>query len=117
MSHPTLKARRLLNRRHRTRLRLHGTGDRPRLVTNFSNRHVSAQLINDVTHQTLATSTSKSQSSLTTMQQKATWVGEDIAARAQAANIKQVVFDRGSRRYHGRVKLLAEAARAKGLEF
>jgi large subunit ribosomal protein L18 len=104
-------------RSRRTRARLHGTADRPRLSVHVSNRHVQAQLINDELGQTLAASSSLSQKAKNNLTQKAEWVGTDIAKKAAKAKIKRVVFDRGAKLYHGRVKALAEAARAAGLEF
>lgn len=111
----TLQHRKL--RTERTRHRLHGTAQRPRLSVYVSNRQVSAQLINDDDGQTLAASSSLKQAKLGSLSDKAAWVGEDIAKRAVKVKVKQVVFDRGPKLYHGRVKVLAEAARANGLEF
>lgn len=102
----------------RVRSRVKGSEGRPRLSVKISNLHVSAQVIDDVTHKTLASSTSvgaKLQSK--TMTEKAVFVGTDIAKKAVKVKVKAVVFDRGSRRYHGRIKALADAARQEGLEF
>ncbi|MBI3984239.1 50S ribosomal protein L18 [Candidatus Microgenomates bacterium] len=106
-------------RRHlRTRKRIQGSAQRPRLSVAVTNQHVIAQLINDQTGQTLAYSSSLGQTQLATkLSDRAAWVGKDIAAKAKTAKIKVVVLDRGSRRYHGRVKVLAAAARQGGLEF
>jgi large subunit ribosomal protein L18 len=82
-----------------------------------SNRHVSAQLIDDTTHKTLAYSTTVGQKAAGTMTEKATLIGADIAKKAKAIKITKVVFDRNGRLYHGRVKALATAARENGLEF
>ena len=102
-------------RTQRTRTRLHGTAQRPRLSVHVSNRQVSAQLINDDDGRTLVVSTSiKAKGN---MSEKAAYVGSDIAKKATKAKVKTVVFDRGPKLYHGRVKALAEAARAGGLEF
>jgi large subunit ribosomal protein L18 len=80
--------------------------------------HVSAQVIDDVSHKTLASATTVGQKSVKgTMTEKATWVGTQIANAAKAKKVKAVVFDRGAKQYHGRVKALADAARAAGLEF
>jgi large subunit ribosomal protein L18 len=84
----------------------------------ITNLHVSAQIINDETHETLASASTVGQKAVKgTMTEKAIWVGEQIAAAAKAKKLKTVVFDRGAKQYHGRVKALADAARANGLEF
>ena len=105
-------------RANRTRSNTRGTTDRPRLSVTVSNLHISAQIINDETSTTLASATTVGQKSATgTMTEIAKWVGEQIAAGAKSAKVKKVVFDRGAKQYHGRVKALADAARAAGLEF
>jgi len=105
-------------RAHRVRATVTGTMDRPRLSVHVSNLHVSAQIINDETHATLAAISTVGQKTATgTMTDKATWVGTEIAKKAKAAKISKVVFDRRSKLYHGRVKALADAARNAGLEF
>jgi len=106
-------------RRRRVRVRVHGTSARPRLSIHISNRHVSAQLIDDTASRTLAASSSQGQAKLAqeTLSAKAANVGEDLAKRAKKAKIKTAVFDRGHKLYHGRVKGLADAARTNGLEF
>ena len=112
----TLKNRQL--RKNRIRQRILGTKAIPRLVVHISNRHVSAQIIDDSTGTTLVSaSTARSKSVEGTMTKKAEWVGTTIAKAATKAKIKQVVFDRSGRKYHGRVAALAEAARKAGLEF
>ena len=103
-------------RRRRTRAKIAGTVARPRLSVHVSNKHVTAQLIDDDTATTLAfvsTAATPIKGSLT---EQATAVGTQIAELATKKKIKAVVFDRGSRIYHGRLHALAEAARAKGLE-
>ena len=111
------KAAELLERRRvRTRGKLKLSSDRPRLLLSLSNRQVTAQIV-DLSGKTLAYSTSTGQKLPPTLSARAKKVGEDIAKQAVKAKIKRVVFDRSGRRYHGRVKVLAEAARAGGLEF
>ncbi len=105
-------------RRNRVRSKVHGTSDRPRLSVFISNRHITAQIINDDTHETLvASTTSTMKLDNKTMTEKATIIGDDVAKKALKSKIKSVSFDRGYRLYHGRTKALAEAARNAGLEF
>ncbi len=106
-------------RRRRTRIRgtITGTAARPRLSVFRSNRTIYAQLIDDVSGTTLAAADSRSASSDGDKSAQAKAVGLLIAERAKAAGITDVVFDRGGYLYHGRVKALADAARAAGLEF
>lgn len=103
----------------RTRQRLQGTSERPRLSVHISLLHVSAQIIDDTNHKTLVYVGSKNEKTLAkaSLTEKATWVGTQAAEAAQAKKITQVIFDRGAKRYHGRVAALADAARTKGLEF
>jgi large subunit ribosomal protein L18 len=105
-------------RKGRVRARVTGTAVRPRLSVFISNQHVSAQLIDDDSHATLAYATTVgSKVAKGTMTERAAWVGEDIAKKAKSAKVKTVVFDRNGHVYHGRVKALADAARKAGLEF
>lgn len=105
-------------RKARVRSVVSGTAERPRLAVFISNVHVTAQLINDSDHKTVAYATTVGKKGLNgTMTEKAAGIGEEIAKQAKAAKIKAVVFDRGSKLYHGRVAALADAARKAGLEF
>ena len=113
-------AKKLFNRvlrKRRIRARVSGTAARPRLSVSISNRHVSAQIIDDTTHKTLAASTTVKSDAKGSLTDKAAWVGADIAKKAKKAKITLVVLDRGGRKYHGRVAALADAARKEGLEF
>ena len=106
----------------RIRKRLRGTAERPRLSVARSLKNISCQVVNDETGRTLAAASSLDKvlrDSLKGMNktEMAKKVGAEIAARATKAGVGRVSFDRGARRYHGRVKALAEAARAGGLEF
>ena len=102
----------------RVRSKVSGTSERPRLSVHISNHHVVAQLIDDSQHKTLAyVSTLGQKAAKGTMTERAAWVGGEVAEKAKTAKIKRVVFDRGSKLYHGRVRALADAAREKGLEF
>lgn len=112
------KTRSQSQRHRRVRSRVSGSANRPRLSVKITARHVSAQLIDDDSHHTLFYITTVGQKALVGgLTQKAEWVGTQLAKKTNSKKIKKVVFDRGSRLYHGRVKALAEAARAGGLEF
>ena len=109
-------------RHRRVRQKVTGTISRPRLCVFRSLNHIHAQLIDDSRGQTLVSmSTLDSQMRGKTngmvKTKKAVEVGTSLAERALNKGIKQVVFDRGGYKYHGRVKALAEAARKAGLEF
>lgn len=109
-----------LQRAGRVRSTVIGTTDRPRLSVHVSNRHIIAQIIDDSNSITLAYSTTVGRTTKeagTTMTERADWIGTEIAKQAKAAKVKTVVFDRGSKLYHGRVATLADAARKSGLEF
>ena len=107
------------SRRHkRVRSVVSGSAERPRLSVHVSNLHITAQLIDDQTSQTLAYVSTIGQKDLKgSLKAKADWAGENIAQQAKVKKIKRVVFDRGGKHYHGRVAALAEAARQAGLEF
>ena len=106
----------------RVRAKLRRTGDAPRLSVTRSLKHIQAQIIDDASGRTLAhvSTTGKAISADLKGKKKterAAFVGAELAKRAKAAGIERVIFDRGSARYHGRIKALAEAARAGGLKF
>lgn len=98
------------------RATVRGTAARPRLSVFRSNRFMLAQLIDDVAGKTLASANSKQLKKKDTKTAGAAYVGKTIAERAKAAGVTVVVFDRGSYRYHGRVRALVEAAREAGLK-
>jgi large subunit ribosomal protein L18 len=108
-------------KRHaRVRSKLSGTAARPRLNVYRSNKHIYAQLIDDVNRATLASASTldkevnaESASNI----EAAVKVGELVAKRAVEKGVKEVIFDRGGYLYHGRVKALADAARENGLQF
>lgn len=117
MSERVTKSHNRAQRAKRVRAGIHGTADRPRLSVTVSNLHVSAQIINDDTSATVASATSVGAKAKATMTEKAATVGAAIAKAAKAKKVSKVVFDRGGKQYHGRVKALADAARENGLEF
>jgi large subunit ribosomal protein L18 len=109
-------------RHHRLRRWVRGTAVRPRLAVFRSLNHIYAQVVDDETQRTLAAADSRSKEFRAGQPRggnvaAAKAVGELLAQRAKAAGITQVVFDRGGYKYHGRVKALADAARAGGLVF
>ena len=104
-------------RANRTRAKIHGTAERPRLSVNISNAHVTAQIINDDNGTTLAYATTVGSKQKGSKKELAAFVGSEIAKKAKKAKIEKVVFDRGARLYAGRMKALADAARKEGLEF
>jgi large subunit ribosomal protein L18 len=114
---------RFLRRRRRTRAALRKVGrGRPRLSVFRSSRHIYAQVIDDQGGRTLVAASTLDgplRSELKTGADRAAAerVGTLLAERAKAAGVETVVFDRGGYRYHGRVKALADAARAGGLAF
>jgi large subunit ribosomal protein L18 len=112
-----LKKNNAFRRANRVRATVAGTAERPRLSVRISALNVSAQVINDQNGKTLAAATTLGQKVEGNMTDKAVWVGSTLAKNAKAAKVKKVVFDKGAKRYHGRIKALAEAARAGGLEF
>jgi large subunit ribosomal protein L18 len=111
----------LRRRRHnRVRRKVHGSAERPRLAVFRSNKHISAQLIDDDAGRTLAAASTVEAALVDTSGgniDAASKVGALVASRAKEAGITTVVFDRGGFAYHGRVAALADAARAEGLEF
>ncbi|TWT88107.1 50S ribosomal protein L18 [Pseudobythopirellula maris] len=120
MEHSKAINKQRIRRSFRVRKRLKGTAERPRLSVNRSHKNISVQLIDDEAGKTLA--------SVSTLDKAlgakyggnadaAVTVGKAIAEKAQAAGVKQVCFDRGPYKYHGRVAALAEAAREAGLSF
>ena len=104
-------------RANRTRAKIHGTAERPRLSVHFSNLHITAQVIDDDKKVTLAYATTVGTKMTGTKTEKAAKIGEEIAKKAKAKKVKKVVFDRGSKLYAGRMSALADAARKEGLEF
>ena len=109
-------------RHTRLRKRISGTNERPRLAVHFSGKNIYAQVIDDEAGQTLAAAnttekTFKAAKSTRANAATAEQIGKAVAERAILKKITKVVFDRGGFLYHGKVKALADAARAGGLEF
>jgi len=112
----TMKVQQQRARRvHRTRSKITGTADKPRMSVRVTNQNIIVQVIDDVNGKTLAESSSL-KSKATTLTDKAVEVGKDIAAKAKKAKVESVIFDRGSKQYHGRIKALADAVREAGLK-
>jgi large subunit ribosomal protein L18 len=105
------------HRRHlRVRKKVTGTPERPRLVVFRSLKHITAQLVDDVSRRTLMT-VSSTDLETGKKTEKSLEVGKRVAAKAKDAGISKVVFDRAGYKFHGRVKAVADGAREGGLEF
>lgn len=109
-------------RRWRVRAKVVGTKERPRMSVCFTNKNIHVQFIDDGAGVTLAAASSKSKAATDRENLSANTAGAKVIGRMAAENalskgIKQVVFDRGGARYHGKVKALADAAREAGLQF
>ena len=98
------------------RAKINGTSDRPRLSVFRSNKFIYAQVIDDTAGKTLVQA-SDIKMTKGTKSERAMQIGKDIAAAAIAKKINQVVFDRNGFKYTGRIKLVADEARASGLKF
>lgn len=116
MSRLSDKLNRSARRANKVKAQTVGTSERPRLSVRITNKHVAAQIIDDEKSLTIVGVKTDSKSK-GTMTEKAEVIGTEIAKAAKAKKVTKVVFDRGSKLYHGRVKALAEAARKEGLEF
>jgi large subunit ribosomal protein L18 len=109
-------------RKHSIRKKVNGTAERPRLTVFRSSKHIYAQVVNDVAHQTIATASTLDEQIIPQLaglkkSEKAKKIGAAIAERLKAKGIDQVVFDRNGYIYHGRIMALADAAREAGLKF
>ena len=106
--------------KNRIRKIISGTGSQPRLSVFRSNKEIYAQIVDDVTGNTISAASSRDKdisSAKGTKTELAVLVGKSVAERALKAGIKTISFDRGGYLYHGRVKSLAEGAREAGLKF
>lgn len=109
-----------LKRQRRIRGKIHGTASRPRMSVYRSNRGIAVQLIDDEQHVTLVglqKANTKVQKEKKTKTETAKELGTMLAKSALEKKIKEVIFDKGSYAYHGRVKAIAEGAREGGLKF
>ena len=112
------KVDRRLSRRRRVRAKVSGTAQRPRISVFRSNKGISAQLIDDVTGNTLAAvNWFEPELRASGKSERTKRSGELFAERAKAAGIIEVVFDRGGYQYHGHVRVFAESIRAAGIIF
>jgi len=117
-----LKREARIKKKARIRKKIAGTAERPRLVVYRSNKHLSAQIIDDGKHEVLCQASSFGKDLRASLEGKAktelsVGVGKSLAEKAGAKGIKAVVFDRNGFIYHGRVKAFADACREGGLEF
>ncbi len=115
-----LKTIRRRRRRKGIRKNIIGVPNRPRMAVYRSLQHIYVQVIDDLTGRTLASASTGDKGDKVSPGGNcaaAAAVGREIGKRAKKAGIENVVFDRGGRRYHGRIKALAEAAREAGLKF
>jgi large subunit ribosomal protein L18 len=117
MAITTKKSTPLQRRHRRVRKKVIGSPERPRLAVYRSNRHIYAQVIDDVAGRTLAASSTLAVAEGDDPKAKAKAVGAAVAEKAKAAGVSRVTFDRGGFRYTGRVQALADGAREAGLEF
>jgi large subunit ribosomal protein L18 len=117
MKELTVKSARIKRRVKRIRKKILAKTNFPRLSVFRSNKFIYAQIIDDKTGKTIATASEKEISGVMKRSEKAEAVGKNIAKAALKKKIKNVVFDKGSYAYHGRVKSLADGARSEGLVF
>lgn len=122
MKAPKLRNIQRQRRQFRVRRHLRGTVERPRLSVHRSNKHLYCQIVDDASGRTLASASTRDRNLRDNIANggncdAARRIGQVIAERAVAAGIRQVKFDRGRFRYHGRVAQLAEGAREGGLQF
>jgi len=116
------KARRLERRKHHVRKTVFGTPERPRMSVYRSSKHIYVQLIDDYAGRTLASVATTNADARGELKNggninAAKRAGQAIAQKAKQIGVTRVAFDRGGRKYHGRVKALADAAREGGLQF
>ena len=105
--------------RARVRAKISGSAKIPRLNVRITNKNIVLQLVDDVAQKTLVSSTTVGKKELKdlSMTKKAEWAGDNIATKAKTKKVQKIVFDRGYKIYHGRVKSIADSARKAGLKF
>ena len=101
----------------RVRAKVTGTTERPRLTVTISNKHVSAQVIDDATQTTVVAATTIGTKQTGSIAEQAAFIGTEIGKKAKKAKVTTVVFDRNGRQYAKRLAALADAARKEGLVF
>ena len=117
MNKEKIKQNKLIRRKSRVRAKISGTEKCPRLSVSRSNKYMYLQLINDEKGETLSSVHSKQIDKKVNKVEISFESGKAIAVKAKERNIKEIVFDRGGRKYHGRLKAVAEGAREEGLIF
>lgn len=122
MSTESVKSAQFDRRERRTRAKLHGTPERPRLTVFRSSQHIYVQVIDDESARTLVAVSTLSEGVKSAVAESnktdaARKVGEAVAKACLEKGLSKVVFDRGGYKYHGRVSALADAARKAGLQF
>ncbi|MCA9381232.1 50S ribosomal protein L18 [Candidatus Dojkabacteria bacterium] len=111
-----LKRKQFIKRKLSVKKRVRGTSERPRVSVHRSNNHIYAQIIDDVTHKTIVSTSDKNLKAVKGKPVEiAAQVGEELGKLAKAKKIDKVVFDRSGYLYHGRVKALADGLRKAGL--
>lgn len=118
MSKKLIKARKLrMKRKARIRSKVSGSAERPRLTVFKSAKHLSAQVIDDVSGKTLVAVSSFGKEPVRANVEGCAKLGQALADRCKAANVTKVVFDRNGFQFHGRVKAFADGVREGGLSF
>jgi large subunit ribosomal protein L18 len=116
MKREMLKKLNLKLRKGRIRSTVTGNTERPRLSVRISNRHIHCQIIDDSKQATLLGVSTIGMPEGSTMTTKAEKLGQELAKKAKKAKISKIVLDRNGKKYHGRIKALAEALRKEGME-
>ena len=122
MDHNKKIGRQRKRRRFRVRKGISGTAERPRLTIKRTHKHLYCQLIDDVVGKTLMSASTRDKDLRASVKnggncEAATVIGKAVAEKATAAGVKQICFDRGQYKYHGRVAALADAVREGGISF
>lgn len=118
----TLKRRLRVNRKSRVKTKVQKNKNKLRLSVFKSGKHIYAQIIDDLRHQTLAAESTVSKAFKDSLKngsniKAAKWVGQSIGKQAMERGVKEVYYDRGGHIYHGRIKALADSVRQAGIKF